>query len=156
MKLALNGFIATPICNLIFYRLNLQNEIAFDPTQTALQPFGAWSNFPDTRRDGITLADTYTLSDKIKLNAQINYVRARFMVTDYLIPAVPALTGNAGVDYQFKEDWAFKYFLTYTGSRYASQDVQNQGPKLHGYWLNNAVLQYRQKQYTLSFEVMNL
>ncbi len=138
------------------YRLDLQNEIAFNPTQTPLQPFGAWNNFPDTRRDGVTVADVFTVNDKIKLNAQINYVRARFIATDLLIPAVPAITGNAGFDYQFKEDWAFKYFLTYTGSRYASQDVLNQGAKLRAYWLNNAVLQYMHKQYTLSFEVMNV
>lgn len=141
------------------YRLDLQREIAFNPEQTAAQPFGAWNNLDDTRRYGLTVADNYKLNDKINLTAQLNYVHARFaagMYADNVIPAVPALTGNAGIDYAVNDNWQMKYFLTYTGTRYASNDLLNTSTKLGSYWLNNAAVQYEKKAYTLSFEIMNL
>ncbi len=141
------------------YRLDLQNELAFNPEQTPLQPFGAWSNFAPTQRNGVTVAETYHLSDPLKLNVQLNYVQPRFLngnLAGNTIPAVPRITGNAGIDYQVHEDWQLKYFLTYTGSRYASDDINNTGPQLAHYWLNNAAAQYSKKNVVLSLEVMNL
>lgn len=141
------------------YRLDLHNEIAFNPEQTAAQPFGAWNNLDATRRYGVTAAEAYKLTEKINLNAQLNFVHARFVggtYADNIIPSVPAITGNAGIDYSFHDDWQVKYFLTYTGTRYASNDLQNTGAKLGSYWLNNAALQYEKKAYIVSVEVMNL
>lgn len=141
------------------YRLQLQNEIAYDPTQTAAAPFGSYSNFPETLRQGITLTELYHLTGKILLDGQFNYVDARFAAgvdEDNQIPAVPAINGNLGIGYGFRPHWQAKYTAIYTGSRYPSQDVDNVGSKLPSYWLSNIALQFLRKSTNLSFQVENI
>lgn len=142
-----------------FYRLLLHQEIAFDPAQTASHPFGAWNNLDATRRDGASLSANYQAMKYLRLNSQLNYVNARFQEgndSGKNIPAVPAVTGNAGADLSWRKHWHLQYFLTYTGTRYASEDNNNTGPRLPSYWVNDAALQYGYKNYLLSFEVINI
>lgn len=144
---------------LSIYRLQLNNEIAYDPTQTDLAPFGSYSNYPETLRHGVTLTELLRLTEKVILDGQINYVDARFAAGPHngnLIPAVPALNGNLGLTYKFKPHWQAKYIALYTGSRYPSQDVANTGSQLPAYWLSNVALQYLRKSVNLSFEIENL
>ena len=141
------------------YRLNLTNEIAFDPTQTAEQPFGAYRNLDNTQRNGVTLSDDYTLTKSLSLNGQINAVDARFVAGPYSgnqIPAVPAFTANAGAGYWFSKHWKINYNALYNGSQYASNDDTNSGGEIPGYWLHNVALQYFYKALTLSFMINNL
>lgn len=141
------------------YQLDLNNEIAFDPTQTLLQPFGQFRNFEKTRRRGITLTEYYRLTSKVALDSQINYVNARFasgVFSGKQIPAVPAYTANAGLIYDFIENWRVKYSALYTGARFASQDDDNLGKRQTGYWINTVALQYVRKSYDVSFEVGNV
>lgn len=144
---------------LSIYRLQLNNEIAYDPTQTALAPFGSYSNYPKTLRQGITLTELLRLTEKFTLDGQVNYVNARFAAGSddgNLIPAVPAWNGNLGLTYQLQPHLRAKYTALYTGSRYPSQDVDNVGQKLSAYWLSNVALQYLHKPFNISFEVENL
>lgn len=141
------------------YRLQLHHEIAFNPQQTATQPFGAWNNLDDTLRDGATIALHYAMTSTLALYNQLNLVNPRFRDGIYAgnqIPAVPKITGNAGLEYNWTEAWQLKYYLTYNGTQYASEDVNNTGSRLAGYWLNNAAIQYDRHSYLVSVEVMNL
>lgn len=141
------------------YRLQLNNEIAYDPTQTALAPFGSYSNYPETLRQGITLTELLRFTQKFKLDGQINYVNARFAAgpdSGNAIPAVPAWNGNIGLTYQWRPHLQAKYTALYTGNRYPSQDVDNVGQTLPSYWLSNVALQYLHKPFNISFEVENL
>lgn len=141
------------------YRLQLHNEIAFDPTQTPSEPMGTFENFAPTQRDGVTLTEYYKLTPKLILNSQFNYVKPKFSSGQFsgnIIPAVPEINANAGVSYEFIENWRAKYSALYTGSRYASLDVENIGKKQPGYWLNTVALQYIRKSFDVSFEVDNV
>lgn len=141
------------------YRLDLENEIAFNPQQTDIQPFGAFNNLDKTIRYGLSLAEQYQITSKTKLNGQINYVNARFASGSFsgnFIPAVPAINGNIGVTYNWTDQWITQYNLLYTGSRYASEDIQNIGKKVPAYWLNDVAIQYLIRSYILSFEIHNL
>lgn len=142
------------------YRLDLDNEIAYDPTPTALRPFGAFNNLDKTRRYGITLTESYQFTPKLLLASQLNYVNARFAAGPQSgkdVPAVPAFTGNLNINYAFTPKWQTKYGLLYTGTRYASDDVNNMGRRVPGYWLNNASLQYQLfKEVMMSAEIINL
>jgi iron complex outermembrane receptor protein len=141
------------------FQLDLQNEIAFNPTETPAEPFGTYQNFKETRRRGVTLTESYQLTNQIQINSQINYVDARFMnqpVSGHMIPAVPNWHANVGLDYAFRENWHAKFFAVYTGSRYPSLDQENVGKKQSSYWLNDIALQYERMYYQVGFEVDNL
>lgn len=141
------------------YRLALKNEIAFNPVESPLQPFGAFNNLPETTRYGITLTDIYSITPVLTLNGQFNYVDARIaegVNSGRYIPAVPALTGNAGLSYAFTNNWQAKYRVLYTGDRYPSNDVENVGKKVPGYWLHDVAIQYFFSKATASLEVVNL
>lgn len=140
------------------YYLQLHDEIAFDPTETPLNPFGAITNLPPTLRKGVTLTEQFLLNDEITLAGQINYVDARFnsgIHNGNIIPAVPAWTDNVDIDYQFAPHWRTEYTAVYTGSRFPSDDINNSA-KLSGYWLNNISLQYFLKHFSASFAVNNI
>jgi len=144
---------------LSIYRLPLHDEIAFNSMQTANQPFGAFTNLDDTLRYGISLSGRTRLTSKASVTAQINYVHARFASGNFsgnLIPAVPAITANAGIDYNWNENWGTQYNALYTGSMYSSQNVANVGRKVAAYWLNNIALQYSRKYFIISAEINNL
>ncbi len=144
---------------LSLYRLELNNEIAYDPTQTVLAPFGSYSNFPETLRHGVTLAERYSLTKNLIVDGQINYVDAHFasgVDEGNRIPAVPAVNGNLGISYHFKSYWQAKYAALYTGSRYPSQNVSNVGQQLSGYWLSGVSLQYLREPLNVSFDVENI
>lgn len=141
------------------YELWLHNEIAYDPTQTPTQPFGATSNFDTTLRKGISISDVIKLAEPIDVDGQVNYVDARFMHgpdSGNVVPAVPTWSGVAGVDYRFQPDWQTSFHETYSGSAFASDDVGNVAPKTAAYWLSQWALQYHHKAYTVSLQVNNL
>lgn len=141
------------------YQLSLHNEIAFDPTETLLEPMGMFSNFSATRRRGVTLTETYDITSNLKFDSQLNYVDPRFasgLFTGKQIPSVPRFNANAGLRYAFAENWRTKFTALYTGNRYASFDLANVGKMQPGYWLNTLALQYIRKSYEINFEVGNM
>lgn len=145
--------------NINLFHLILNNEIAFNPEQTPTQPFGAFNNLDQTTRNGISLAVNYQLNPKLKLNSQLNYVDARFSDGSFdgnAIPAVPAMTANAGLTYDWNEHWQTQYDALYTSSRYPSEDLNNIAQRLPAYWVHNISLQYLYKPYTLSFAIDNI
>lgn len=141
------------------YQLDLNNEIAYDPTERPALPFGSYSNFKKTVRRGVTLTEFYQITPAISLDGQFNYVNARFASGEDAgneIPAVPAVTANVGLQYLFLEHWRARYSTLYTGDRYPSLDVENIAKKQAGYRLDTLALQYIQPSYDISFEVANL
>lgn len=141
------------------YQLQLKNEIAFDPTPTLSDPFGTFQNFKNTLRRGITLTERYQLTPKTCFNAQFNYVDARFTSGPFsgkFIPAVSAINSNLGITYLFTPHWQGQYDALYTGSRYPSNDLNNIGKKLPGYWLNSVAIQYMLNALIASVSVANL
>lgn len=141
------------------YDLRLQNEIAFDPTQTVTDPFGTYRNFDPTERRGVTLSEVLNITTRLALSSQINWVRPRFISGPYSgnqIPAVPEWNGNLGLNYQWSEAWRVNYSGLYTGARYASEDLLNEGKLLSGYWLHSVALQYVNSLFEVSFEIGNL
>jgi len=141
------------------YALLLNNEIAFDPTETPENPFGSYSNFDKTKRLGGSLSEYIKLNNKLMMNAQLNYVDARFESGEFKgkkIPAVPGFNSNFGIDYDFYPNFRAKYIALYNGPQYASQDNANVSDEMAGYWLHTVALQHIKKTYNISFEVNNL
>lgn len=144
---------------LSLFALNLENELAFDPRQTPDEPFGSFSNFPHTRRIGVTLSEHYQPGSTVTLDGQLNYVNARFSAGTFKgkqIPGVPAWNGNLNLAYEFMPGWFFKYYVLYTGTRFASDDDENQSEMLPPYWLNGLIMQYMLNPFSVNVEVENL
>lgn len=141
------------------YQLNLRDEIAFDPTQTPTQPFGADVNLPPTRRNGVIISGHYPVSDNFRLGADYGYVNAFFIQGPYngnQIPFVAKNIVNLNTDYHFLTHWDFYLEQLYTGNRFASGDYQNINGKLPGYALTNASIQYQKNHWLFSARVNNI
>ena len=141
------------------YRLDLQDEIAFNPAETPRNPFGSFMQFKATERDGLTLTDMHKLTEKATIHAELNYVRARFSTGLYSgksIPAVPSFNGNLRLNYTWTEHWQTQYAILYTGARYAADNLANMGSKLSSDWVQDVALTYLMKYGMLSAEIHNV
>lgn len=141
------------------YRLALNNEIAFNPNKTATQPFGAYNNLDETLREGVSLNQTFDITTYLRLNAQINYVYAKYTRgnnASKIIPWVPQFTSSMNTEYDFSDHWRLQHGITYTGTQFAAEDNSNIGKKIPAYWIQDLSLQYHQKSITFGFGVNNL
>ncbi|MGJ9419378.1 TonB-dependent receptor [Massilia sp. CMS3.1] len=60
------------------FRHRLQDEIFYDPTATALNPFGANTNLDPTRRQGVELDAHVDLGANLRLSGHLQHVKAEF------------------------------------------------------------------------------
>ncbi len=141
------------------YQLNLQDEIAFDPTQTPQNPFGSNRNLDPTIRRGISLSGKKQMTDQLALDAQYNFVNARFqhgVNTHHRIPLVSEHILRAGINYHFAEHWYLYPEFIYTGNQYSDNDDANVAGLLGGYTIYNVNLRYEYKQLTAAFRINNI
>lgn len=141
------------------YELWLHNELAYDPTQTPTQPFGATSNFDTTLRKGLSVSQETQVTNKIAVNSQVNYVDAHFVHGPYsgkAVPGVPKYNAGLGGAYQFTSAWRAGYNESYTGTAVASNDIANVAPKASAYWLGQCFVQYALKDMKVNFQINNL
>ncbi len=141
------------------YQLNLTDEIAFDPTQTPLTPFGTNRNLDPTVRRGLTLAGKNHIAEKIILDGQYNYVNAVFASgsdRNKRIPLVSAHVLRAGVMYDLNEFWHLYPEVIFTGDQYADNDNANVAGKLGGYTIYNFNIRYERKHFNASLRINNI
>ena len=141
------------------YDLRLNHEIVFNPTESFDRPLGSFQNLDRTERLGMSVAETINLNSQLSWHNQLNYVDPRLSSGIYagkIIPAVSRITGNTGISYEVTPHWRLRYDANYIGSRYASENVSNQGSEQAAYWVNNVAIQYFRKPMTMSLEINNL
>ena len=141
------------------YQLNLRDEIAFDPLQTPQQPFGSNQNLAPTMRRGFTISGNHPLTNKLMLDGQYNYVRARFQNGIYagnFIPLVAESIFHAGLNARLSEHWNVYTEALFTGSQYSANDNANVGGKVSGYTLYHFSIRYLWKNITASLRVNNV
>lgn len=145
--------------NLQLFELDLKNEISFDPTQLAVQPWGANRNLDPTRRRGAMLANDYTMTKKWRFGWAYTRLDPRFRSGLYQGNQIPFVAKNSfqiHQNYQILPDWNFYSEAVYTGSRYPYNDVSNQGPKLSPVILINLSSRYRIQSWYLEVRINNL
>jgi len=141
------------------YQLNLTDEIAFDPTQTPLTPFGTNRNLDPTVRRGLTLAGKKHIAEKVTLDGQYNYVNAVFASgsdRNKRIPLVSAHVMRAGVMYDLNEFWHLYPEIIFTGDQYADNDNANVAGKIGGYTIYNVNIRYERKHFNASLRINNI
>lgn len=141
------------------YQLNLEDEIAFDPTQTPQTPFGSNVNLDPTVRRGLTISGKDQLIRQVAVDAQYNYVNAQFQNGIYAGNRIPLVAENilrGGVNYFFAEHWNAYTEAVYTGNQYAANDFGNVAGANGGYTLYNFHLRFIYQQLTAAFRLNNI
>lgn len=144
------------------YHLTLKNEILYDAE--IANPFGfggkgANINLDDSRRQGVIVEFSQTLTASLLAGATYTYTDAVLTSGSFKGNAVPFVaehTLNLFTDYQFSSQWSLFVDGQYTSSRYQDDDntnVQRQIPEL---FILNTAVNYKRDNWFASFKVNNL
>ncbi|MGB0713650.1 MAG: TonB-dependent receptor, partial [Gammaproteobacteria bacterium] len=143
------------------YRLNLEDEIAFDPTATAPPGSffaGANVNFDPTRHQGVVIEGDTVLFERLTLAASYAYTDARFLSgvnQDRHISYVPSNSARVSGDYRFTDALSLYGEMLFTGERHVSGDNANAAPSADSDTVFNLNLRYRLGDLTLSAKLNN-
>ncbi len=144
------------------YQLDLEGEIAFDPTvgpDFGFGPTGLNVNFDSTRRRGATLSWQTRLSSRWSLNTQLSLVDAKFESGVFKgkdISGVADQLASLRADYQLNDATSLYLEYNYTSPRYAQGDNANELDKLDSIQVYNAGAGYRYGGWDLSARINNL
>ncbi len=142
------------------YRLELENEIAYDPNANGPVPgFGANVNLDPTRHDGFVVDARYSLSNSWNLQAAFSYDDASFregVNAGNKLSGVPERQLSVSTRYHASNGMAGYLEGLYVGEHYAAGDDANLGPKLDSYTIVNANVSYQWDDLELGLRVNNL
>lgn len=141
------------------YQLNLRDEIAFDPLQTPQNPFGTNTNLAPTARTGANLAGKHILNRFFTLDAQLNYVYARFrngVDAGKQIPLVSDWTARGGLTSHLTQYFQAYAEAVFTGRQYPANDNANVSGGQGGYTLYNFNLRYQYHAFSATLHINNI
>ncbi len=144
--------------SLAIYHLSINNEIAYDPSMTPLAPFGTVRNLPPTLRRGIDVINGYQLNSNLSTSFAFSYVKATFRQGQFKnkqVPAVSPFNFSASLNFH-RHHWLWDLNETYSSSQFASNDINNSGPKLAGYFITNVYIERKFQHVDVGFRVNNL
>lgn len=116
------------------------NEIVFDPTPTATDPFGRNVNAGATRRRGIELSARGPLARGLQGFANATFTDAAFTNgadDGNEVPLVPKVRTAAGLDASLPKGFGLRADALYVGSQVLDNDPANAQPKLDAYAVVN-------------------
>ena len=116
------------------------NEIVFDPTPTATDPFGRNVNAGTTRRSGVELAARGRLGHRVSAFTNVTYTDSVFTNgTDDgdEVPLVPNWRIAAGIDVSLPRGFAVRADALYVGSQVLDNDPSNSQQRLAAYAIVN-------------------
>lgn len=151
---------------LLAYELDLENEIAYDPTANGIfGPFGANINFESTRRRGVSVDYVQGLTDSLELRLNVSRIEAEFtsdgefgsnIVKGNSISGVPELLGFLALDYQILDSWSVLLETNYVGEQYLSGDNANNLDKKDAYSVSNIATRYEISNWVFNARINNL
>ena len=148
---------------LSLYRLDLQDEIAFDstaPGPDAVFGFpGANVNLDDTRRDGLLLEAQRELTERLTLSGQYSFTDAEYRSGSFKgndVPWVARHTAGISLGYRLLDGLTTVLEANYTGPRYVASDNAHALPREGGYTLFNLGLNYDYQRLNAKLRVNNL
>jgi iron complex outermembrane recepter protein len=137
----------------VIYRLDLENEISFDPVSFRNV------NIDSTRREGITLDAGWQLNTAVSVGINYSHLDTEIRTGGFAGNKVPFTAGNmAGInlDWLPHERWHLYTELQHTGDRLFPGDFAAELPELEGYTVANAQLDFRTGGWKLSLRVNNI
>ncbi len=139
----------------IIYKLELENEIAFDPTVG----FGANINLDDTERKGLITSAYWKATQRLGFSASYTYTDAEVtsgFATGKNIPLVAEHSALLSTDYAISESWQVFGEVVAISDRVLGGDFDNTLSKLPGYGLLNVKAEYNVSDFTFSGRVNNV
>ncbi len=138
---------------LIVYKLDLENELAFDPINFAN------INLDDTERRGIITNGYWQVTQGFGLSASYTYTDAEVSSGAFVGKAIPFVAKHSALlttDYTVSESWQLFAELYAISDRVFSGDFDNVLGRLPGYGLVNIKAEYNINDFTFSGRVNNL
>ena len=143
------------------YRLDLDNELMYDPTATG--PYGAGTganiNLDQTRRDGLLLEASRNLSADLTLSGQYSFTDSEYRAGNYKgneVAGVARHTASSALDWRVLDGLDARLEAQYTGSQYLSADDGHAMPRQGGYTLLNFALTHEYREFITRLRVNNL
>lgn len=137
----------------IVYKLDLDNEIAFDPANYAN------INLDETERRGLIAEGRWQLSNKLGFTVSYTLTDAEVVNGAFAgkeIPLVAKHSGLISADYQLNSQWQLYGELQALSDRSFSGDFNNVLSRLPGYGVVNVKAEYTSGNFVLSGRVNNL
>jgi iron complex outermembrane recepter protein len=138
------------------FKLDLEDEIAFDPTAGF---FGANVNFDPTERTGTIVEVNFIPVEQLEIGAQYTYTHAEFDDGPYSgkrIPFVAEHQFHLNASWRFWRNWNLFGEIFLISDRIAIGDVGDDFPHLPGYGIGNMNLRYDNDNLSLSAKVNNV
>jgi len=148
---------------LTVYRLELEDELMYDPTATG--PNSAWGfdganiNLDKTLRKGVLLEAERQLSADLSIGGQYSFTDSEYRDGSFKgndVPWVSRHSASAHMSYEILPGLRSYVEAVYTGKRYYSGDDANIQQKAGSYTLVNAALAYEYKQFNTKLRINNL
>jgi iron complex outermembrane receptor protein len=144
------------------YQLELEDEIAFDPTAT--KPVGAFFNganvnFEPTTHKGIIAETGFSLMNNLSMSVNYSYTDARFdsgVNAGKRISFVPEHSARLAMDWMPAEKMHALLEMLYTSDRFVSGDNANVLPEMDAVTLLNLTFNYHLNNYNFGLRVNNL
>ncbi len=146
---------------LLVYRLELEDEIAFDPTANGpFGPFGGANvNFDATLREGVILEGLYQLSDRLSLSGSAAFTDAEFesgVFDGSTVSGVADSVFTAALDVRFNQSLHAYLEIQDIGEQFLPGDNANLLDKDDGYTLANINVDFTYENWMFSARVNNL
>jgi iron complex outermembrane receptor protein len=138
---------------LIVYKLDLENEIAFDPVNFAN------INIDDTERKGFIASGYWKTSKRVGISASYTYTDAEISSGDFAgkeVPLVAEQSIQLGADVTISESWQLYGEFFAISDRVFAGDFDNVLDKLPGYGVVNIKAGYSVNDFTFSGRVNNV
>jgi iron complex outermembrane receptor protein len=135
------------------YRIDLENEIAFDSTGFSNL------NLDETRRNGLILEGARQWSSAIETRLSITVLDAEITDGDFdgnQLPLVPERTLRLDGNYRFSPELLFSMEIIAVDEQVFGGDFANELETLDSYEVVNAHFSYELKNWVLGFRVNNL
>jgi iron complex outermembrane receptor protein len=137
----------------IIYRLNLENEIAFDPVNFAN------INLEDTERKGVITSARWKATKRFGVSASYTFTDGEVSSGAFAgkeIPFVARHSGLLSTDYAVSDAWQIYGELVAISDRVYSGDFDNVLGKLPGYGVVNFKAEYNINDFSFSGRVNNI
>jgi iron complex outermembrane receptor protein len=131
--------------NLTLFWIDMHDEIFFNPV---IPPFGANTNFPKTRRQGVEIGAKVKPFPWLSLWGNYGYIKPILRAEPFSgndIPGVPRHKGSLGMGIDFGKGFLLNTRTNVVGSRHLISDWGNQFDRLNGYYTLDAKLSYSWK-----------
>ena len=137
----------------IVYKLDLENEIAFDPVNFAN------INLDDTERRGVITSGYWQTTRRLGFSASYTYTDAEVSSGAFAGKEIPFVAKHSALlttDYAVSQSWQLYGELVAISDRVFSGDFDNVLGKLPGYGVVNIKAAYQVNDFTFSGRVNNL